>query len=242
MIFSYGLVLALFLLAPGFGVYAGLFSGAHLGVFRPGAPAPRSVLTLGVVVIGALVTHALWASACAFNDLWAGAGLPTLLPPVPSAYDILMEAVVARRAAGDIGIAVFLSTASLLTLGAFVATAWLVGRPWVRPFHARFIYGWLSGLVEASENDDTFILAFVLSDIVIDNRSLGYQGGVLNLTVNENKQITGVVLKDASAFYLDLGDDAVRHVPIPRREPINQIYIDGPQIKNIAFETYAFGD
>ena len=88
MIFSYGLVLALFLLAPGLGLYAGLFAGPHLGAFRPAPPSPGSVLTLGIIVLGALFVHTVWALACAADDAWVTAGLPSLFPPTPNAYDI----------------------------------------------------------------------------------------------------------------------------------------------------------
>ena len=35
---------------------------------------------------------------------------------------------------------------------------------------------------------------------------------------------------------------AVTHIPIPRDTPLAQLYLDGPQIKNIAFEIYAAED
>ena len=242
MIFSYSLVLALFLLAPGLGVYAGLFSGASRGAFRPGAPAPASVLTLGIIVLGALFAHTVWALACAANDAWADAGLPTALPALPNAYTVLVGAVIDHRGAGDRGIAVFLVTSSLLSVAAFVATTWVVGMRALRPLYLRLIYGWLSDLVAAAADDGAFILAFVVTDIQAGDHSLGYQGGVLNMTVNDNKQITAIVLEDASAFLLKMDGESVEHVPVPRASPIAQLYLDAPRIRNIAFKVFAFED
>ena len=242
MVFSYGLVLALFLLAPGLGLYGGLYAGAHRGAFRPGAPSPGSVLTLGIIVLGALFAHTLWALVCAADAIWVTTGLPIIFPPTPNAYDVLLGAMVEHRSMGISGIAVFLTTSSLLTAGTFALTAWVVEWPPARPFYRSLVYGWLGGLVEAASDDERFILAYVVTDLREGSRSLGYQGSVLNMTVNADKQITAVVLEEARAFYLRMDDDAVTHIPIPRDTPLAQLYLDGPQIKNIAFEVYAAED
>jgi hypothetical protein len=242
MVFSYGLVLALFLLAPGLGLYSGLYAGAHRGAFRPGAPSPGSVLTLGIIVLGALFAHTSWALACAANEAWISAGLPAIFPAAPNAYDVLLGAVVEHRSFGAGGIAVFLLTSSLLTMATFVLTAWIVEWPPAQALYRALVYGWLSGLVEAASDDERFILAYVVTDLSEGSRSLGYQGSVLNMTVNADKQITAIVLEEARAFYLRLDEDAVAHIPIPRDTPLAQLYLDGPQIKNIAFEVYAAED
>jgi hypothetical protein len=242
MVFSYGLVLALFLLAPGLGLYGGLYAGAHRGAFRPGAPSPGSVLTLGIIVLGALFAHTAWALVCAADGAWIAAGLPTIFPQAPNAYDVLLGAVVEHRSYGPGGIAIFLLTSSLLTAATFMLTASIVEWPRARPFYRPLVYGWLSGLVEAASDDERFILAYVVTDLREGSRSLGYQGSVLNMTVNTDKQITAIVLEEARAFYLRMDEDAVTHIPIPRDIPLAQLYLDGPQIKNIAFEVYAAED
>jgi hypothetical protein len=242
MIFSYGLVLALFLLAPGLGLYAGLYAGAHRGAFRPAAPSPGSVLTLGIIVLGALFAHTAWALVCAANDAWTGAGLPAFFPPTSNAYDVLLGAVVEHHSTRSGGIAVFLLTSSLLTAATFLLTAWIVESPPARQFYGPLVYGWLADIVEAAARDGQFILAHVVTDIRDGPRSLGYQGSVLNMTINADKQITAIVLEEARAFYLRTDDDTVTHIPIPRDKPFAQLYLDGPQIKNIAFEVYALED
>jgi hypothetical protein len=242
MVFSYGLVLALFLLAPGLGLYGGLYAGAHRGAFRPAAPSPGSVLTLGIIVLGALFAHTAWSLVCAANGAWIAAGLPAILPRAPNAYDVLLDVVIGRHTSGAGGVAVFLATSSLLTAATFMLTASIVEWRPVRPLYRALVYGWLSDLVEAAVDDEHFILAYVVTDLKEGTRSLGYQGSVLNMTVNADKQITAIVLEEARAFYLKMDEDAVTHIPIPRDNPLAQIYLDGPQIKNIAFEVYAAED
>lgn len=242
MVFSYGLVLALFLLAPGLGLYGGLYAGAHRGAFRPGAPSPGSVLTLGIIVLGALFAHTAWALLCVASEAWVAAGLPAFFPPTPNAYDVLLGVVVEHRSSGLAGIAIFLLTSSLLTAATFLLTTWIVEWPAAWPFYRPLVYGWLGGLVKAAADEEQFILAYVVTDIREGVRSLGYQGSVLNMTVNAEKQITAIVLEEARAFYLKMEEDAVTHIPIPRDTPLAQLYLDGPQIKNIAFEVYALED
>ncbi len=240
MIFSYGLVLGLFLLAPGLGTYAGLFFGVHRGAFRPGAPAPGSVLTLGVIVLGALAAHTLWALICAANDVWAAHGLPAPLPAIPSAYAVLLSAA-DHRALGGAGATVFLATCAALTAAAFGLTAWTVQWTPVRPLYMRLIYGWLSDLVERA-GGEPFVNAFVVTDTQTGNLVLGYEGAVASLSVNADKQITAIVLSDAVAFYLRLGEAAVERIPIQRETPIALIYLEQRQVRNIAFRVYAFED
>jgi hypothetical protein len=106
----------------------------------------------------------------------------------------------------------------------------------------RLIFGWLTDLVEAAASGAPLITAFVVTDIQNGDLCLGYEGFVLNLAVDADKQITAVVLGDAGAFYLKMDADAVERIPIQRETPIAQIYLDKTRIKNIAFRVYAFED
>lgn len=241
MIFSYSLVLGLFLLAPGLGTYAGVYFGAHRGAYRPGAPAPASVLTLGIIVLGSLFAHMVWALVCVANDLWAAAGLFTIFPAIPSAYAVLFAGAVGQGSLGNAGVAVFLTTSGLLTGAAFLVTSRLVQSARLRPIYLRLVYGWLVELVEAP-GDERLITAFVVTDMEHDNLRLGYEGSVLSLVVNADKQITALVLGEAVTFYLKMDAAAVTHVPISREIPLAKIYLEQREIKNVAFRIYEFED
>jgi hypothetical protein len=54
---GFNVVLALFILAPGFGVAMGLWAAAPHKTFGPAAPPTTSTITLAVVAIGALLAH-----------------------------------------------------------------------------------------------------------------------------------------------------------------------------------------
>ena len=151
----------------------------------------------------------------------------------------MIGAAIEHRPSDHDAIAIFLATSSFLTAATFVATSVAVEAPPVRRFYTLLVYGWLRSLVEAARDDEQFIVAYVVTDLSDGARSLGYQGSVLDLTINADKQITAIVLEEARAFYLTMEADAVSHVAIPRETPLAQLYLDGPQIKNIAFEVYA---
>lgn len=55
------LLTALFLLAPGFGVFAGVYLTGLRRPFRPAPAAPGSFLALALVTIGALTAHVISA-------------------------------------------------------------------------------------------------------------------------------------------------------------------------------------
>lgn len=61
MTFSFNLVVGLFLLAPGFAVFAGVYHSSNLGPVRSPPPPPGSILALSIVSIGALIAHFLGA-------------------------------------------------------------------------------------------------------------------------------------------------------------------------------------
>ena len=75
MTISGGLLLALFLLAPGLAFHAALFRPGILGIrFSP--PSPGSIASLSIVAFGSLIGHAAWSVLSAINDAYCAAGLP----------------------------------------------------------------------------------------------------------------------------------------------------------------------
>jgi hypothetical protein len=238
--FSYNLLLALFLLAPGFGAYFGLFSATRQGRYQPSPPAPNSVLTLGVVVLGAMLAHAVLAviySALDYGvarDWWRQSPLPYMRGP----YEILFSAAVAHSRVRNADVAVFLCCGIGLTGLSGAAALWVRSGP-LREAVGPLLYGWLGELVAAGIGPDTYVNAFVLTDIQVDGRYLGYEGVLENLTVSADKEITAVLLKQVETFYVRLDAEAVTRVPIPRERTIPQLYLERSQIKNIAFVPYA---
>ena len=67
------LLTALFLLAPGFGVFAGVYLTGLRRPFRPAPAAPGSFLALALVTIGALTAHVISAIPDAAQELLCAA-------------------------------------------------------------------------------------------------------------------------------------------------------------------------
>ncbi len=242
MTFSYGLVLALLLLAPGFGAYAGLFAGVQSAAFRPGAPSPTSILTLGVIVFGALLAHLAWAAVCVADGVWAARGGPVWVRGVPDAYEVLFAGAGRDPAAlSDRGVLSFLATTLLLTAASFGAAAQAVRIGPVRPYALRLVYGWLAGLV-GEPSDRRAVTAFVLTQADQDGSAAGYEGVVLNLVVTADKEIAVIVLGEAESFSLKTTNEGVVRRAVPRRAPITQLYLDRSQIRNVAFRVYEVED
>lgn len=57
MTFSYNLVLALFLLAPGFAFVAGVYATGRSAIHEASPPPPNSIMALARVTGGSLVAH-----------------------------------------------------------------------------------------------------------------------------------------------------------------------------------------
>ncbi|MGH1558054.1 hypothetical protein ACRAWD_10215 [Caulobacter segnis] len=57
MTFSYNLVLALFLLAPGFAFVAGVYATGRSAIHEASPPPPNSIMALAMVTGASLVAH-----------------------------------------------------------------------------------------------------------------------------------------------------------------------------------------
>lgn len=97
-------------------------------------------------------------------------------------------------------------------------------------------YGPLSDVLHSAQGDDHFIVAYVVSKIVQENRLLGYQGTVASLFRDGDRYPNKVVLKDVAPFYLEMSDDGpVRH---ESDESIDWIALSSDDWHNIAFRVY----
>lgn len=99
-------------------------------------------------------------------------------------------------------------------------------------------YGPLTDVLQSARGDDTFIVAFVLSKIVHENKLLGYQGTVTSLFRDADRYPSKVILKDVAPFYLEMTDnEPIRH---EADETIDWIALSSDDWHNIAFRVYRF--
>lgn len=102
------------------------------------------------------------------------------------------------------------------------------------------IYGPLADVIESAKGDDKFIIAYVITKMIHDDRFVGYQGTVESLFRDEDRFPTKIVLKDVVPFYLKVGEDG------PERTEADQ-WIDWLVLRaedwhNIAFRVYQLVD
>ena len=243
MTFSFALVLALFLFAPGFAAYAGLFFGTQSKTFRPAPPAPGSLLSLGLVTIGAILAHAAGALAFWLNDLAVANGLQLIgTRAEPNLYVAVLSA--SRGSLMLSGGQVFglLAGLTVLSTAAFFAVAKIVRAEIARSNFAPLLYGWLADLVADAAPEDRYVTAFALTDTEHDGSFLGYEGVLENVTLTSDKEITSVLLSDCTRFRIKLTDEGLERTALRAGSTIPLLYLERAQIKNIAFNVYQLAD
>jgi hypothetical protein len=250
--FSYNLVLALFLLAPGFAAYAGLFVTTQREQrLHPAPPAPGSVLTLALVTLSSLAIHGVWAVVLWLQSVWvAHSDFYLRVPFDPNIYADLLNggrACVANRPCAAIGgaeIASGLCNLLLLSALGYLVTCWLMRLNWLEPRLRGFLYGWASGLVHdiqsAPAGKIRLTNAFVLTKTDHDGTAFGYEGILQNMTLNADKEIIALALTDVTAFYLKLKAGQFKRVVLPNTAGIPNIYLERSEIRNVAFQFYDF--
>lgn len=248
MTFSYNLVLALFLLAPGFAAFAGLFHSSHqVRHIHPAPPAPNSILILALVTLSALGLHAVWAGLMVVQDLWANCVGYIPVPFEPNAYLVVLETGHALQAGDTLGgasVAVVLLTLAGLSVGGYVLTVWIVRafEPALRPY----LYGWAADLVGQLNAEEPgylrMVTAFVLTDIAHEDAMFGYEGLLSNMTLGPDKEVSSISLEKVSAFYVVLKADQFKRVLLPRPKAIPNLYLAKEQIRNVSFTVYRMKD
>ena len=240
MIFSFSLVLGLFLLAPGLAAFAGLYHGSKLGRVEAPPPPPGSILALSIVTVGAMVAHLAGAllfwlqdAVCAHATCWQVAYQPNI-------YAALFNMALTKGQVSGAQVVAILLTLVLLTGLAFRsarAAVSLAGEEALKGM----LYGWLAE-VDVGENRAEAVLAYVVSDVQEDGTLVGYEGVVANMTTNAEKEITSILLDSCEIFYLRVSQRGVARRKASRDSDIGQLYLDRSHIRNVAFERVKFVD
>ena len=239
---SYSLVLALFLLGPGFATYAGIFFSRRRDRFQASPPPPNSIFSLALVGMAALGWHTIWALVLALNDGVCRHVRCLAVPFEPDVYaaTLAFGAKDHGAAVSASEVAAFLLTCSGLTLAAFAASSFAARSRRLTGLLRSPLYGMYAGLAEeaaeaASKSPTAYITAYVVTDLEESGASLGYFGVLENLQVGADKQVAGVALLDVGTFLLRVGRTVSRTANL-RDAPIERMLISGSHIQNIAFE------
>jgi hypothetical protein len=240
-VLSYGVVLALFLLGPGFATYAGLFFSLRRSQFQSAPPPPNSIFSLGLVGMAALAWHAGWAVLLALND-WGCRHAPCMAVGFePDVYTAVLDSGVDRGPyVSSPEIAAFLSTCLGLSVAAFLASSAAGRTKGLVRLLRQPLYGLYAGLAEqaaeaASAYPSAYVAAYVLTDVQKDGALLGYFGVLENLQVGPDKQVSGISLLESDTFLLELGPP-IQRMAGQRSQLIERIIIGAEHINNLAFE------
>lgn len=237
MTFSFTVFVAMVLLLPGFGLFAGLYLPGK-SAFRAAPPSPTSFAALTIVIAGACAGHLIGVLlSLLFQRLGAATGWGLL----PSPY-----ALVAHLNGGRVLTEPELLSFLLMmpTISAATAACARVGL--ALAWHERaeapgkladFLYGWSAEVVAQSRADNRYITAFVLSDTEWGADRIGYEGTLDALELSADKEIQSVLLSDANVFTLSAAGDR-RERKVLQGDPIERIHIGKDHIVNIAFEIY----
>lgn len=239
MTFSYNLVLALFLLAPGFAFVAGVYATGRSAIHEASPPPPNSIMALAMVTGGSLVAHAAAATlflACHVVSGWTHWSWPTLDPnPYYQAIHL---------AAGD-GLAIsasfawILSLLTLLCVATYLVTRAIMNSPIGRSeLVGGALYGWF-WQIEKTQG----AYAHVLTQFENEHGAVGYQGLLEYVTLDAEKQISSLVLTQAEPFSLTvLRDRHLQRTPTPRADRKLRVLLTKPEIRNIVYSPLVFED
>lgn len=243
MTFSYNLVLALFLLAPGFAAFAGLFfSSQRERNLHPAPPAPTSVLTLALVTLAALLLHGVWATILFVQDLLTEQAGGLSVPFNPNAYAALAatghETAAAEISGGDI--AAILLHLLFLSAAGYLLAIWAVTSRWAEVHISPFLYGWAAEVVRQVKEPGYvhLVTAFVLTSIDGEETAFGYEGLLQNMTLSSDKEITSITLTQVTAFFVELKAGEFKRRALPNTSGIPNLYIPKDQIRNVSFTVF----
>lgn len=251
MSLTFNLILALFLLAPGLGMFAGVYTGGR-APFRPAPAEPGSIHALALVSIGALLCHAICAWLFVGMAAVCSSGGCVAVSFDPNPYGMILdlrEAMAADKTdapavehLGASGVAWLFTSLLLIGFVGFVfglLAMWVVNRTGMM---RAVVYGWADEVLRGADTPAHVFTAYVLTDTEKDGSLLGYEGSLIDMRQSPSGEIRVVVLKDAEPFVVEIDGFTARRKPVAEGaksfDLMNVLTIEGAQIKNIAFRAF----
>lgn len=234
----FGTSIALLFLIPGLAAYAAIY-----GIFHDGkriAPEPPGANTVEAVIIIAgvsVVVHAATSSLFALDRVICHGGCPlTVRAGWVDPYGSAIKAVTGHGIGGTA-----LSLALLAVCGQAAVIYW--GIRWRLTVLARsdrlpaWIYGWATLLADGLDNQDTAVLAYVLTTSECGGKALAYGGLVHDIALKPDGSVTRITLTDCERYLVDLMAPADENSLSDALSSFSFMVIDAAHIRNIAFET-----
>lgn len=238
MSFSYTLFLALLLLAPGLGLWAGLRVGERTDLISQAPEKPGSTFSLIVIVFGALTGHILMSALYSFQSAWCHwTTICIIIPFDPNVYRVILSQGRAAGSFSDVAFLIWLIgllLPALLVAGlAYKASSWR----WVRDARETATFGWLKRWVDLARPANSFIIAYVVTTLEHEGANVAYEGIVENIALDENRSISMLVLSNCDRFLIKVSGDKVERVD-SEHTPIPLIQLSSANFVNVALEVF----
>ena len=241
MSFSYTLFLALLLLAPGLGVWAGLRVGERSELIAQAPEKAGSTFSLLVIVAGALAGHIVLSALFAAQVAFCRTGLCMPIGFDPNVYRVILTN---GRSAGRLSDAAFLAWFAALLAPAVIVglAAWRASRvPAVRDVREAASFGWLKRWVDLARPANSFIIAYVVTTLEHEGANVAYEGVVEHIALDDNKAIAMLVLSSCDRFLVRIEGGSVGRVDTPHA-PIPLIQLEAKNFVNVALEVFELAD
>lgn len=238
MSFSYTLFLALLLLAPGLGLWAGLRIGERSELISQAPEKSGSTFSLLVIVFGALLGHILLSALFALQAGFCKLSQHCLsIAFDPNVYRVILTN---GRSTGIPSDGAFFSWFVSLLLPAFIvglvayhASGWR----WVRDLREASSFGWLKRWVDLGRPSNSFIIAYVVTTLEHDGANVAYEGIVENIALDDNRAIKMLVLSNCDRFLVRVSADNVERIDA-KHAPIPLIQLEANNFINVALEVF----
>lgn len=238
MSFSYTLFLALLLLAPGLGVWAGLRAGERSELISQAPEKPGSTFSLLVIVFGALFGHIVLSALFGMQASFCGAFQSCIgLSFDPNVYRVILTN---GRSAGVPSDWAFFSWFVSLLLPALIVgvlTYWASAWTWVRNLRETATFGWLKRWVDLGRPANSFIIAYVVTTLEHEGANVAYEGIVENIALDDNRTITMLVLSRCDRFLVRVSSNNVERIDA-EHAPIPLIQLEAKNFLNVALEVF----
>lgn len=235
-------IIVLFLV-PGLMAYCALYGLFHNGkAIAPEPPSANSVEAVTVILLASITVHAVTAGLFTANNLVCTGSCPfdapaTWLDPYRPA-----TSAIANGTANGSALTFLLMAVIVQGLVAYVGLrSWLV---WLarRNRLPAWIYGWARELANSLDDDDSAILAYVLTNTDQGDRTVAYGGLLYDLALKPDGCVSRITLVSCDRYLVDLS------APLENDSlsaPLSQfafMVIDSANIRNIAFEALYTGE
>ncbi|MGZ2410739.1 hypothetical protein ACUXST_000136 [Sphingomonas sp. F9_3S_D5_B_2] len=227
----------LFFLVPGLLAYCALYGLFHSGkAIAPEPPAAHSVEAVTVILLAAVAVHVASAVLIAINSaICYRIGSLVSVPMEPDIYVTASKAMSAKQISADELVELLGASLAQGILAVAGIRAWLSNRARKDKLPA-WIYGWATSLANSVDNDDTLVLAYVLTALEADGKPVLYVGTLYDMALKPDGAVSRITLYDCERYVADLSAPlSSPTLPVPLSS-FPFMIVEAENIRNIAFD------